>query len=170
MSTDSPDPDIDFRSLDFRQVIADADAIRMHNPHRFEMEMLTGIVLIDPAKSLVVGFKDVRHDEFWVRGHMPNYPVFPGVLMVEAAAQLTCYYAKAQKVCDHRLMGLGAIEKARFLRQVVPGDRLVLIGKGVKLHRRLTRFFVRGYVNNEKTFEAEVTGLPIADVLGGAGA
>ena len=64
--------------------------------------MLDGIVLIDPGRHLIVGYKDVRPDEFWVRGHMPGFPLLPGVLMCEAAAQLSCYYAVSQKVVRRR--------------------------------------------------------------------
>ena len=70
------------------QVLADQDAIRRCNPQRFEMEQLDAIVHLDTEASIIVGYKDVRHDEFWVRGHMPGYPLMPGVLMCEAAAQL----------------------------------------------------------------------------------
>ena len=56
------------------------------------MEQLTAIVHVDPEKHLVAGYKDVGNDEFWVRGHMPGYPLMPGVLMCEAAAQLCSYY------------------------------------------------------------------------------
>ena len=73
-------------------MLADREAIRQVNPQRFEMEQLTAIVYVDPVNHVIVGYKDVRHDEFWVRGHMPDYPLLPGVLMCEAAAQLCSYY------------------------------------------------------------------------------
>jgi 3-hydroxyacyl-[acyl-carrier-protein] dehydratase len=93
---------------------------------------------------------------------MPGYPLMPGVLMCEAAAQLTCFYTITQKVTDPGvLMGLGAIEDARFHRPVRPGERLVMVGRGLKVHRRLTRFAVTGYVGAEKAFSATVTGTPI---------
>ena len=75
-------------------------SVRAVNPHRFEMEMLSAVVLLDPARKLVVGYKDLTAQDFWVRGHMPGYPLFPGVLMCEAAAQLCCYYTTSQKVTD----------------------------------------------------------------------
>ena len=59
------------------------------------------------------------------------------------------------------LMGLGGIEETKFVRPVRPGDRLVLVGTGLKIHRRLTRFRIVGYVRNEKAFETTVVGVPI---------
>src|SRR5262249_51826053 len=83
---------LDPTQIDLEHVVADQEAIRKVNPQRFEMEMLTAIVLFDPEQNLIAGYKDVRADEFWVRGHMPDYPLMPGVLMCEAAAQLCAYY------------------------------------------------------------------------------
>src|SRR5205085_4963412 len=91
-----PELNFDVRHLDLDRVVADKEAIRAVNPQRFEFEQLDAIVLVDPAQHLVVGYKDVRVDDFWVRGHMPDYPLLPGVLMCEAAAQLCAYYIRTQ--------------------------------------------------------------------------
>ena len=162
--SDKPDEaeSFDPSNLDFNHPIAGVEQIREILPHRFEMEMLTGIVLVDPCRKLIVGYKDVGHDEFWVRGHLPDFPLMPGVLMCEASAQLCCIYNVLQKVNGRdTFMGLGAIENTRFLKPVRPGDRLVLVGHGLRVHRRLTRFHAIGYVNSEKVFETTVTGVLI---------
>ncbi|MFO0797389.1 MAG: 3-hydroxyacyl-ACP dehydratase FabZ family protein [Gemmataceae bacterium] len=154
--------EFDVATLDLSHPIAGIDDIRAVNPHRFEFEMLSAVVLIDHARHLVVGYKDFGPNEFWARGHMPGYPLLPGVLMVEAAAQLCCYYTVTQLVtAPGALMGLGGIEDTKFHRPVRPGDRLVLVGCGLKVHRRLTKFRVIGYVRNEKAFETTVVGVPI---------
>ncbi|HXD84978.1 MAG TPA: 3-hydroxyacyl-ACP dehydratase FabZ family protein [Urbifossiella sp.] len=152
----------DLNQLDFSRPVAGIEEIRAILPHRFEMEMLTGIVLIDPAKQLIVGYKDFSTDEFWARGHMPGFPLLPGVLMCEAAAQLCCFYNIMQKVnSTETLMGLGGIEETRFLRPVRPGSRLIIVGHGLRVHRRLTRFHAIGHVDAEKVFETTVIGVPI---------
>ena len=113
------DDDFDVTKLDLSRPIATIDDIRAVNPHRFEMEMISAIVSLDPVRKRIVGYKDLTAQDFWVRGHMPGFPLFPGVLMSEAAAQLCCYYTITQKVCDPGvLMGLGGIEDTRFLRPV----------------------------------------------------
>ena len=153
---------IDVTQLDLSNPVADLDAIRSVNPHRYEFEMLSAVVSVDPARHRIVGYKDLSPADFWVRGHMPGYPLLPGVLMCEAAAQLCCYYTVTQKVCDPgALMALGGIEEARFLRPVRPGDRLVLVGTGLKVHRRMTKFHTAGYVGADKAFETVVVGVPI---------
>src|SRR5438105_3879639 len=132
--------------LDLSRIVADQEAIRKVNPQRFEMEQLTAIVYVDPAQHLVAGYKDVGHAEFWIRGHMPDYPLLPGVLMCEAAAQLCSYYISTQQVMQGDFIGFGGLENVRFRGTVRPGDRLVLIAKGTRIHRRQTVCNVQGFV------------------------
>jgi 3-hydroxyacyl-[acyl-carrier-protein] dehydratase len=155
-------PAIDASAFNFDRPLAGIEQIREANPHRHEFEMLSGIVHLDPKRHLIVGFKDMRDTDFWTRGHMPGFPLFPGVLMCEAAAQLCGYYYTSQKVGDPgSLLGLAGVDEARFVRTVRPGERLVLIGTGMKVHRRLTRFRVHGQVGTEQAFEAVITGVPL---------
>ena len=162
MPADAPDvPPVDPLALDLTKRAADIDAIRAANPHRFEMEMLTAITELDPARRYIVGFKDVGENEFWARGHMPGFPLMPGVLMCEAAAQLCGFYSASQGVSAGKLMGLGGVEYAKFKRMVRPGERLVLVGYGLRVDRRLMRFHVRGYVGAETAFETVVVGVPL---------
>jgi 3-hydroxyacyl-[acyl-carrier-protein] dehydratase len=148
--------------LDLSRILADREAIRRVIPQRFEMEQLTAIVLVDPDKHLIVGYKDVRQDEFWVRGHMPDYPLLPGVLMCEAAAQLCSYYTVSQGLLKGDFIGFGGMEDVRFRGIVRPGDRLVLVGKVMKLHRRQTIFDVQGFVGTTMVFHANIIGVPMS--------
>jgi 3-hydroxyacyl-[acyl-carrier-protein] dehydratase len=156
-----PELHLDPARLDLEHVLADQEAIRLVNPQRFEMEQLTAIVYIDPTQHLVAGYKDVRPDEFWVRGHMPDYPLLPGVLMCEAAAQLCSYYITTTGICQGDFIGFGGLENVRFRGQVRPGDRLVLVAKGVKLHRRQTICNVQGFVGGTMVFHGDVIGVPL---------
>jgi 3-hydroxyacyl-[acyl-carrier-protein] dehydratase len=155
-------PVFDLSTVDFSNPLAGIDAIRAINPHRFEFEMLSAIVHVDNANHIIVGYKDLTANEFWVRGHMPGFPLLPGVLMCEAAAQLCGYYYISQKIGDPGvLLGLGGLDETRFVRTVRPGERLVMVGTGVKIHRRMTKFRVVGTVEGEKVFETLVSGVPI---------
>ena len=165
-----PELHFDPSGLDFSRVVADSEAIRRVNPQRFEMEQLSAIVHLDRENHLIVGYKDVAADEFWVRGHMPGYPLLPGVLMCEAAAQLVSYYVALAGLKLSDFIAFGGMENVRFRGIVRPGDRLVLIGKGVRLHRRQTVFNVQGYVGKTLVFHADIIGVQFHTRDAGAGA
>jgi 3-hydroxyacyl-[acyl-carrier-protein] dehydratase len=152
---------VDPSTIDTSRVLADREAIHRYNPQRFEMEQITAIVLIDQKHKLIIGYKDVAADEFWVHGHMPDYPLLPGVLMCEAAAQLSSYYCKVTGLFETGFVGFGGMEEVRFRGQVRPGDRLVLVGKGVRLHRRQSIFEVQGFVESNMVFHGRVIGVTI---------
>lgn len=147
--------------LDLSRTVADQEAIRRVNPQRFEMEHLTAIVYIDPEQHVIAGYKDVRPDEFWVRGHMPDYPLMPGVLMCEAAAQLCSFYTITHGLGDGDFIGFSGLENVRFRSQVRPGDRFVLIGKATRLNRRQTIYNVQGFVGATMVFHADIIGVPL---------
>jgi 3-hydroxyacyl-[acyl-carrier-protein] dehydratase len=152
---------LDLGCLDLTKVVAGQSAIHAVNPQRFEMEQLTAIVYVDPSQHVVAGYKDVSADEFWVRGHMPDYPLLPGVLMCEAAAQLCSYYICTNGLMQGDFIGFGGLENVRFRAPVRIGDRLVLVGKAVKLNRRQTIFNVQGFVGSTMVFHADVLGVPL---------
>src|SRR5579884_624259 len=151
-----PPPHLDLSQVDLSRVLADQEAIRKVNPQRFEMEHLTAIVYADPAAHLIVGYKDVRPDEFWVRGHMPDYPLLPGVLMCEAAAQLCSYYIGTNGLRQGEVIAFGGLENVRFRSPVRPGDRLLLVAKGTRMTRRQTIFNVQRFVGTTMAFYADI--------------
>lgn len=146
--------------LDFSRIVADQAAIRERNRQRFEMEQLTAIIHVDPENHLVIGYKDVRDDEFWVRGHMPGFPIMPGVLMCEVAAQMASYYSH-HLAGPGRVIGFGGMEDIRFRGQVRPGDRLVMAAKASRLHPRQTIFDTQGFVGDQMVFHGRIIGLTL---------
>jgi len=165
VSRRSPEvPEVDPATLDLSQTIADIEKIRAVNRHRFEFELLTAVTQLDPSQHFIVGYKDTSEQDFWVRGHLPGFPLMPGVLMLEASAQLCGYYLGVTNVAPGTTLGLGGIESAKFRRMVRPGDRLVLVGHGLKVDRRLTRFRVIGSVGNEEAFRVVVLGMPLKGI------
>jgi 3-hydroxyacyl-[acyl-carrier-protein] dehydratase len=157
-----PERHFDHTRLDLSHVVADRETIRATNPQRFEMEQLTAIVHVDTERELLVGYKDVGHDEFWVRGHIPGAPLLPGVLMCEAAAQLCSFYiVKHSGLLREGFVGFGGLEDVRFRAPVRPGDRLILVAKALKLHRRQSVFDVQGFVGPTMVFHGRVIGVPM---------
>ena len=156
-----PELILDPTQLDTSRVIADREALRRINPQRFEMEQLDGILLFDPVGHIIVGFKDVRDDEFWVRGHMPGFPIMPGVLMCEAGAQLVSYYFTSAGLKTGDFVGFGGMENVRFRSPVKPGDRLILIAKQLKFNRRQTIYSVQAFVKERLVFNGDIIGVAL---------
>jgi 3-hydroxyacyl-[acyl-carrier-protein] dehydratase len=156
-----PELHLDPAEIDLNRILVDRAGLRAVNPQRFEMEQLDAIVFCDRERQVVVGYKDVREDEFWVRGHMPDYPLLPGVLMCEAAAQLASYYVVTEGILKGDFVGFGGLENVRFRGVVRPGDRLVLVGKALSLARRRSIFNVQGFVGSTMVFHGDVIGVPL---------
>ena len=156
-----PELHFDPARLDLTRVVADREAIRRVNPQRFEMEHLNAIVHLDPENHLIAGYKDVGSDEFWVRGHMPDFPLLPGVLMCEAAAQLCSYYVGVLGLLQGDFLGFGGLDNVRFRGMVKPGDRLVLIAKGLRVHRRQCLFNVQSFVGTTMVFNGDIIGVTL---------
>ena len=151
---------LDLEKIDLEQVIYDVDGIEKVNPHRYEMRMLDGIVHFDAEAGAAVGFKEITENEFWVRGHIPSRPLMPGVLMIEAAAQLASFCA-IKITQEERFVGFGGIEDVKFRGQVVPTCRLYLLGKFTERRSRRFKFAAQGLVNGQLVFHATIIGMPI---------
>ena len=128
------------------------------------MQHLDGILWFDKEKQQILGYKDVTENEFWVRGHIPERPLMPGVIMVEAAAQLSSFFLK--KIFEEKgFIGFAGIEKARFRSVVEPGQKLYLLGQISKYRRRaratLVETEVQGVVNGVLVFDAVVAGMQV---------
>lgn len=153
---------LDPSTLDFNKVIADQEEIRKFNPQRFEMEQLTAIIYEDLKRHVCVGYKDVTYEEFWVRGHMPNMPLMPGVVMLEAAAQMCSYFSQKYDLLGADMVGFGGLEDVRFRDPVIPGDRLVLMCQMTKLRRgRIVVTKFQGFVRESLAVEGILKGIPI---------
>jgi 3-hydroxyacyl-[acyl-carrier-protein] dehydratase len=153
---------VDPATIDTTRVLVDRDGICQANPQRFEMLQLTAIVAIDPEQHLIIGYKDVLPDEFWVRGHMPDYPLMPGVLICEAAAQLSSYYCHSIKLVEDGFLGFGGMDDVRFRGQVRPGDRLVMVSKAIRVNRRQTVFETQGFVDANMVYHGRIMGVPLS--------
>ena len=146
----------DISAVDYDKVIVSQEQLREVNPQRGDMEHLNGIHWFD-HEGHVVGFKDVRDDEFWVAGHIPGRPLLPGVLMIEAAAQLSSFYVRAVLKWDG-FIGFGGVENCKFRQPVVPGCRLHLLAHHIGTrHRRFTSK-IQGMVAGQLVFEATIIG------------
>jgi len=136
------------------------EEIERVNPQRFKMQQLDGISWYDKEKFLVLGYKDVTEQEFWVSGHIPGRPIMPAVIIVEAAAQLSSFFVK-QVYQLEGFIGFAGIESAKFRSVVVPGQRLYLLGHLFRFKSRRYSCQVQGLVDDTIVFEAVLLGMKV---------
>jgi len=148
----------DLSTIDLNHIEYDKAAIRDTLPQRHEFELIDAVVWVDKEKDQLLAYKDCRADEFWVRGHIPGRPLYPGVLMIESAAQASCFYTK--KIMGWEgFIGFGGVEDCKFRQQVLPGQRLyLLVHKLWERHSRVGSK-VQGLVDGKLAFEVGIIGV-----------
>src|SRR5436190_17543299 len=147
----------DISGIDLNCVVFDQQAIREMNPQRGDMEHLNAIVYAEPSLGRIIGYKDVRPDEFWVPGHIPGRPLLPGVLMIESGAQLASFYTR-KFVGWKGFIGFGGVEECKFRQQVPPPSRLYLVGQKMWVRQHRINCKVQGWVNQALAFEVSIVG------------
>ncbi|UCD73894.1 MAG: beta-hydroxyacyl-ACP dehydratase [Phycisphaerales bacterium] len=150
----------DLNDIDLGQISVTAEEIGRLNPQCGDMRHLDHVIWCDDANTMALGVKEVRPDEFWVPGHIPGRPLLPGVLMIEAAAQLSSVLYKL-KTREDRFLGFTRCDDVAFRGQVQPGDRLYLLVREISFKARRFVSASQGLVNGKLVFEAKITGMVI---------
>ena len=132
-----------------------AAEIRELIPHRYPFLFVDRIVELEPGVR-AVGIKNVTQNEPFFQGHFPDYPVMPGVLIIEAMAQVGAVGVMAGGEHSDKLALFAGIDGVRFRRQVLPGDVLRMEVEIVRLKGRVGRGKARAMVGDERVCEAEL--------------
>jgi 3-hydroxyacyl-[acyl-carrier-protein] dehydratase len=158
------EPLFDYKRFNYDKPLYDLNAIRKMNAQRHEMEQLTGIVWIDEAEQGIIGFRDYTDDEFWIKGHMPGFPLLPGVLLCESAAQLCAFFVRKHDLLKAGdFMGFGGMDEIRFRQAVFPPNRVIFLAKGIRIRPRVVaQFKIQAYVNDTLAMEGSLLGVPIS--------
>ena len=132
-----------------------AAAIRNLIPHRYPFLLVDRIEEVEPGVR-AVGIKSVTQNEPFFQGHFPDYPVMPGVLIIEALAQVGAVSVMAGGEHQDKLALFAGIDGVRFRRQVVPGDVLTMEVEIDRLKGRIGRGTGRASVGDERVCEAQL--------------
>ncbi len=140
-------------------VVMDAIEIQAILPHRYPFLLVDRVVAFDSGRR-AVGLKNVTVNDPYFQGHFPGRPVFPGVLIVEALAQLGGVLAiRSSSVEGSPIVYLTGIDKAKFRKPVIPGDQIRLEVEAMKRRPPFWKMEGKAFVENDLVCEAELTAM-----------
>lgn len=137
-------------------LVFDVQAIQRILPHRFPFLLVDRIVELVPQER-VVGYKNVTINEPFFSGHFPGHPIMPGVLIIEAMAQVGgVLLLNTEADPDSKLVYFTGIDNVRFRKPVLPGDQLWFEVEMVKYRRSMCKMAGKAFVDGELVCEAEL--------------
>ncbi len=138
------------------EVIMNREEIEKVIPHRDPFLLIDEIVELEVGKKIVAR-KQIKADDFWFKGHFPEHPVVPGVLMIEMLAQAGAVAMLSMDEHKGKIGFLAGVDKAKFRRPVVPGDLLTLEVEIIKVKGPIGIGKALATVNGEKAVSAEIS-------------
>ncbi|KAF6254680.1 HotDog domain-containing protein [Scenedesmus sp. NREL 46B-D3] len=147
------------KSMSYFKPVLDIEAIKGVLPHRYPFLLVDRVVEIEYGK-FAVGYKNITVNDQFFNGHFPERAIMPGVLQIEAMAQLggLVMLDPANKEAKEQFF-FGGIESCRFRRPVVPGDTLMMRVEVTKYNKRfgIVKMNTKGYVGTDLAVEADIT-------------
>ncbi|MCC6579443.1 MAG: UDP-3-O-[3-hydroxymyristoyl] N-acetylglucosamine deacetylase [Phycisphaeraceae bacterium] len=131
-------------------------------PHRYPMLLVDRVIEIDEQRR-VVGIKNVTINEPFFQGHYPGAPIMPGVLIVEAMAQIAGVLVAQKLEHTGKLAVLLSLDRVKLRKPVTPGDQLILEAQTIRIRRQLAHMQCYAYVGDELAAEAEIKFMLVDD-------
>lgn len=133
----------------------DINEIQKILPHRYPFLLVDRILEVGDDK--IIGLKNVSVNEPFFQGHFPGHPVMPGVLIVEAMAQVGAVWILGRPEYQGKIAFFARIDNVRFRQEVVPGDQLKMEVEVVKLRGKVGKAAAKAFVGDDLVTEAEFT-------------
>ena len=138
------------------QPIVDIEKIMQYLPHRYPMLLVDRILEFESGKR-IVGIKNVTINEPFFQGHYPGHPVMPGVLVIEAMAQVGgLLLMEAVEDVENKTIYFMALDNVKWRRPITPGDQIRFELEMLQLRRHVCRMRGVGYVDGQVAVEAEM--------------
>jgi 3-hydroxyacyl-[acyl-carrier-protein] dehydratase len=125
-------------------------------PHRYPFLLVDRVLEITPRVS-IKALKNVTMNEPFFQGHFPDFPVMPGVLIIEALAQTAALLTFSEAKAENAIYYFAGIDGARFKKPVLPGDQLIMTAVLEREKAGIYKFQVKATVNDELAAEANIT-------------
>ena len=140
-------------------MIMDITEIKRILPHRFPFLLVDRVLECTPGERMV-GIKNVTFNESFFQGHFPDYPIMPGVLIIESMAQVAALLAfKSQQGEEGDVIFLAGVDKAKFRKPIFPGDQMKLEAQVLRGRPPFWKIKGRCFVADELRVEAELTAM-----------
>ncbi len=143
------------KSLEPHKYLLDTNEIMNILPHRYPFLMVDYIIEIEEDKK-IVGLKNVSANEPFFAGHFPGHPIMPGVLVIEAMAQVGAIMLLKKSSNEGKIAYFMTVDNCKFRKPVLPGDQLRLEAEVMKIRSKTSRFKTRAYVGETLVAEAEL--------------
>lgn len=137
--------------------ILEASEILKILPHRYPFMLVDRIIEHDLEKGRIVGLKNLTFNELFFQGHFPGNPVMPGVLQMEAMAQVAGVMLNSRKGNEGKVAYFMSMNNVKFRRTVIPGDQLRIEIEAVRLRTRMATVKGKAFVDGEVVSEGELT-------------
>lgn len=131
------------------------DQIKELIPHRYPFLLVDKVIELDDGKR-AVGIKNVTVNEPFFQGHFPEYPIMPGVLIIEAMAQVGCVAMMSIEENRGKLGVFAGIDKVRFKKEVRPGDTLTMEVEMTSVRRNIGKATAKAFVGEELACSGEL--------------